>query len=381
MADAHGSGPCVRKDVGVQLPPRPLAWSLQSQVGFTQVLAEVAAGGPLNAGRRTGQVVSEPARAQRQLPRTRRVVPDQYPTRQDDARVRRGSACSARWLVAHPGAVPRCSCSRPPVRDLRLGNRFRASPPSVGGAGRRPRSGLRAGAGRHHRARCGDPAGRGAGQHVTTALVVASAGGLGTAAAVLLSGSPSPRGPDWEGLAAQAHWTLRMACLLAGSGSDGTVGRGLRPTGRCAWRASLRVRGRTGRSVGGSGPLDAAHGVPPCGFGVGRDGRSGAQAHWTLRMACLLAGSGSDGTVGRGLRPTGRCAWRASLRVRGRTGRSVGGSGPLDAAHGVPPFVQRTITASNNYRLRVQHVQLEGGILIESVPVEAPRVGCLLYTY
>src|SRR5690348_9195206 len=24
MADAHGSGPCVRKDVGVQLPPRPL---------------------------------------------------------------------------------------------------------------------------------------------------------------------------------------------------------------------------------------------------------------------------------------------------------------------------------------------------------------------
>src|SRR5450759_730911 len=129
MADAHGSGPCVRKDVGVQLPPRPLAWSLQSQVGFTQVLAEVAAGGPLNAGRRTGQVVSEPARAQRQLPRTRRVVPDQYPTRQDDARVRRGSACSARWLVAHPGAVPRCSCSRPPVRDLRLGNRLRASPP------------------------------------------------------------------------------------------------------------------------------------------------------------------------------------------------------------------------------------------------------------
>src|SRR5882757_3046818 len=24
MADAHGSGPCVRKDVRVQLPPRPL---------------------------------------------------------------------------------------------------------------------------------------------------------------------------------------------------------------------------------------------------------------------------------------------------------------------------------------------------------------------
>ncbi len=27
MADAHGSGPCVRKDVGVQLPPRPLLTS------------------------------------------------------------------------------------------------------------------------------------------------------------------------------------------------------------------------------------------------------------------------------------------------------------------------------------------------------------------
>src|SRR2546423_13329080 len=29
MADAHGSGPCVRKDVRVQLPPRPPAgpWS------------------------------------------------------------------------------------------------------------------------------------------------------------------------------------------------------------------------------------------------------------------------------------------------------------------------------------------------------------------
>src|SRR5690349_5051208 len=27
MADAHGSGPCVRKDVGVQLPPCPLRTS------------------------------------------------------------------------------------------------------------------------------------------------------------------------------------------------------------------------------------------------------------------------------------------------------------------------------------------------------------------
>lgn len=33
MADAHGSGPCVRKDVGVQLPPRPL------DRGFARTLA------------------------------------------------------------------------------------------------------------------------------------------------------------------------------------------------------------------------------------------------------------------------------------------------------------------------------------------------------
>src|SRR5664279_3902102 len=32
MADAHGSGPCVRKDVGVQLPPCPL-WLRQTMKG------------------------------------------------------------------------------------------------------------------------------------------------------------------------------------------------------------------------------------------------------------------------------------------------------------------------------------------------------------
>src|SRR5664280_1800975 len=254
MADAHGSGPCVRKDVGVQLPPRPLAWSLQSQVGFTQVLARVAAGGPHNAGRRTGQVVSEPARAQQQLPRTRRR------TRQDDARVRRGSGCSARWFVAHPGAVPRCSCSqrsssRPPAWEplTGIGPSVLAVPAAVRGRV----FGL-AQADIIVQAAAILLAG-GAGQHVTPALVVASAGGLGTAAAVLLSGS------------------LRRA--------DRTLG-----------------------GLGSSGPLDAAHVVPPFGFGfgVGRDGRSGAQAHLTPRMSCLLSGSGSgsDGTVGRGLRPT-----------------------------------------------------------------------------
>jgi hypothetical protein len=32
MADAHGSGPCVRKDVGVQLPPRPLHSRIYTQL-------------------------------------------------------------------------------------------------------------------------------------------------------------------------------------------------------------------------------------------------------------------------------------------------------------------------------------------------------------
>jgi hypothetical protein len=220
--------------------------------------------------------------------------------------------------------------------------------------------------------------------------------------ALFLFATSSSRPPAWEpltGIAPQC-WRCRPPSAVGSSGwrrptssckvrrscwQGGGAARHLRTGGcerrrvghggcRAAERVPFAARAGLGR-LGCSGPLDAAHGVPPCGFGVGRDGRSGAQAHWTLRMACLLAGSGSDGKFGRGLRPTGRCAWRASLRVRGRTGRSVGGSGPLDAAHGVPPFVQRTITASNNYRLRVQHVQLEGGILIESVPVEAPRVG------
>jgi hypothetical protein len=251
MADAHGSGPCVRKDVGVQLPPRPLAWSPQSQVGFTQVLARVAAGGPHNAGRRTGQVVSEPARAQQQLPRTRRRTRPDKTTR--EYVVGQAVQLAGSLLILVPfHAVP---VRNVPVRDLRLGNRLLALPLNVGGAGRRPRSGLRAGPGRHHRARCGDPAGRGGGaaRHPRTRGLRAPEG-LGTAAAVLLSGS-------------------------------------------------LCRADRTGKA-GGSGPLDAAHVVPPCGFGVGRDGRSGAQAHLTPRMSCLLAGSGSDGTVGRGLRPT-----------------------------------------------------------------------------
>ena len=34
MADAHGSGPCVRKDVGVQLPPRPLLFVGQARAGL-----------------------------------------------------------------------------------------------------------------------------------------------------------------------------------------------------------------------------------------------------------------------------------------------------------------------------------------------------------
>ena len=37
MADAHGSGPCVREDVGVQVPPRPL---LRAQRGPVNVEAD-----------------------------------------------------------------------------------------------------------------------------------------------------------------------------------------------------------------------------------------------------------------------------------------------------------------------------------------------------
>jgi hypothetical protein len=33
MADAHGSGPCVRKDVGVQLPPCPPQVVIKGPVG------------------------------------------------------------------------------------------------------------------------------------------------------------------------------------------------------------------------------------------------------------------------------------------------------------------------------------------------------------
>src|SRR5664280_3568736 len=127
MADAHGSGPCVRKDVGVQLPPRPLAWSLQSQVGFTQVLARVAAGGPHNAGRRTGQVVSEPARAQQQLPRTRRRTRSDKTTREYVVGQAVQLAGSLLILVPFHAVLVR----NVPVRDLRLGNRLRASAPQV----------------------------------------------------------------------------------------------------------------------------------------------------------------------------------------------------------------------------------------------------------
>src|SRR5664280_2630991 len=237
MADAHGSGPCVRKDVGVQLPPRPLAWSLQSQVGFTQVLARVAAGGPHNAGRRTGQVVSEPARAQQQLPRTRRRTRSDKTTREYVVGQAVQLAGSLLILVPFHG----CSCSqrsssRPPAWEplTGIGPSVLAVPAAVRGRVFglaqadiivQAAAILRAG---------------GAGQHVTPALVVASAGGLGTAAAVLLSGS------------------LRRADrTLGGLGSSGPS-RGLREgdggpaAGRrhaCAGRAPRRCSGRA-RPVG-----------------------------------------------------------------------------------------------------------------------------------
>src|SRR6476620_7407045 len=48
MADAHGSGPCVRKDVGVQLPPRPL-WLRQT----IKAPQQVSGAGPCSWSPRT----------------------------------------------------------------------------------------------------------------------------------------------------------------------------------------------------------------------------------------------------------------------------------------------------------------------------------------
>src|SRR5664280_3905159 len=170
MADAHGSGPCVRKDVGVQLPPRPLAWSLQSQVGFTQVLARVAAGGPHNAGRRTGQVVSEPARAQQQLPRTRRRTRPDKTTR--EYVVGQAVQLAGSLLILVPFHAVPVHVRNVPVRDLLLGNRLLASPLNVGAAGRGRVFGL-AQADIIVQGAAILLAG-GAGQHVPPAVVVAS---------------------------------------------------------------------------------------------------------------------------------------------------------------------------------------------------------------
>src|SRR5664279_612018 len=186
MADAHGSGPCVRKDVGVQLPPRPLAWSLQSQVGFTQVLARVAAGGPHNAGRRTGQVVSEPARAQQQLPRTRRRTRPDKTTREYVVGQAVQLAGSLLILVPfHAVPVRNVRSLRPPAWEPLAGiapQCWRCRPPAaVGSSGwPRPTSSCKV------RRSCW-PGGRGSTSPPHSWLRAPE--GLGTAAAVLLSGS------------------------------------------------------------------------------------------------------------------------------------------------------------------------------------------------
>src|SRR5674536_301099 len=195
-----------------------------------------------------------------------------------------------------------------------------------------------------------------AGQYVAPAFVVAGAGGLGRSGCCTARRVPQSRGRESVGRVGGSG-PLDAAHGGAPFGSrTARTGRRLRPTGRCAWRCSLRLadgpdgsaaqahwtlrmavlpsaRGRPGR-VGGSGPLDAAHGGAPfvsrpartgrrlrpagrCAWRCSRglaDGREGsaAQAHWTLRMAVLPS-------------------------ARGRPGR-VGGSGPLDAAHGGAPF-------------------------------------------
>ena len=54
MADAHGSGPCVRKDVGVQLPPRPPTQihGCPSRVSTRPRAASAGAGEPAGTRRR-----------------------------------------------------------------------------------------------------------------------------------------------------------------------------------------------------------------------------------------------------------------------------------------------------------------------------------------
>jgi hypothetical protein len=47
MADAHGSGPCVRKDVGVQLPPCPLSWDADTSVSASCFFGVWVVGGGL----------------------------------------------------------------------------------------------------------------------------------------------------------------------------------------------------------------------------------------------------------------------------------------------------------------------------------------------
>jgi len=109
----------------------------------------------------------------------------------------------------------------------------------AGGAHHRLRPGLRAGPGRdHHRAGGGDRAGRGRGPVRRSCFRRCRRRRVG--AQWLLYCSPGP-----SVARARIGWT----------------GRRLRPTGRCAWRCSLRLA---------DGP----------------DG-SAAQAHWTLRMAVL----------------------------------------------------------------------------------------------
>src|SRR3954453_2044800 len=102
MADAHGSGPCVRKDVRVQLPPRPPLLGLRDPL-------------PRTAGARSG---TEPERATTPVTRVRRVVlwrkrwntsPPHHPARITTFRTAgrtlrgtRGGACGHSGLNSRP---------------------------------------------------------------------------------------------------------------------------------------------------------------------------------------------------------------------------------------------------------------------------------------
>ena len=93
MADAHGSGPCVRKDVRVQLPPRPhLPRTFPSLTIIASVAPRVGPG-----GRRARE---DPLRP-----------PDRARDRAGRGRARPTAASSGRFLASAAALIRKCTAS------------------------------------------------------------------------------------------------------------------------------------------------------------------------------------------------------------------------------------------------------------------------------